>query len=169
MSIFKKVIIYDRFLLVPPSSILECPPSAGSQDDPKYLWRLRHPRTLPGRRCLWTLASLFTLLRLAPGLSTGPYSVWRAGSERLINQNVTLACTRLIALVSVWLPSNLTKCYLSYLYASIDTFLCISGNNLLCPMSFVSKKLYTYIKFQDMAHGSNERRHSYLKPNKILH
>ena len=93
-----------------------------------------------GRRSLWTLASLFTLLWLvwprASGLNMGAYSVWGSVYQTLSPWSV-LATRLLSALVSVWLPSNLTKCYLSYLYVSIDTFLCISGNNLLCPMIFI--------------------------------
>ena len=93
-----------------------------------------------GRRSLWTLASLFTLLWLvwprASGLNMGAYSVWGSVNQTLFPWPA-LPTRLLSALVSVWLPSNLTKCYLSYLYVSIDTFLCISGNNLLCPMIFI--------------------------------
>ena len=95
-----------------------------------------------GRRCLWTLASLFALLWLASYLKSkhsGPYSVWGTQdllSTELIKKLIRPAPGSPHASVSVWLPSTLTKCYLSYLYASIDTFLCISGNNLLCSMIF---------------------------------
>ena len=66
-------------------------------------------------------------------------------SKELINR-INQTCTWLHASVSVWLPSTLTECYLSYLYASIDIFLCTSGNNLLCSVIFYQSLIIQYIQ-----------------------